>query len=214
MKDLAIYGFGGFGKEVATIIKKINEVSPTWNMIGFFDDGYDIGTQSRYGRILGGISELNAYKTELSVVIAIASSNVIEKLSKLILNPNVSFPNIIAPNVFFFDKESVEMGRGNIITYGCRLSCEVKIGDFNVLNGSVSLGHDVEIGNFNILFPETRLSGMVRLGNYNLLGTRTFIYQKISIGNRVHIAAGSYVMRNTKDICFYIGNPAKRVDCV
>jgi len=214
MKDLAIYGFGGFGREVATMINKINGEFSTWNFIGFFDDGYDIGTKNRYGEVLGGLNELNSYNKELNVVLAIASSQIIEKLSKLILNPKINFPNIIAPNVFFFDKDSLELGIGNIITYGCRISCDVKIGDFNVLNGSISLGHDVEIGNFNILFPETRLSGMVRLGNSNLLGTRTFIYQRISIGNHVHIAAGSYVMRNTKDICFYIGNPAKRVDCV
>ena len=37
MKDIAIYGAGGFGKEVACLIKRINEQEPTWNLIGFFD---------------------------------------------------------------------------------------------------------------------------------------------------------------------------------
>ena len=157
---VTILGFGGFGREVATIIKKINSEKNTWNLIGFFDDGYDIGTKNRYGEVLGGLNELNSYNKELNVVLAIASSQIIEKLSKLILNPKINFPNIIAPNVFFFDKDCLELGIGNIITYGCRISCDVKIGDFNVLNGSISLGHDVEIGNFNILFPETRLSGV------------------------------------------------------
>ena len=41
MKDIAIYGAGGFGKEVACIINKINEKDHTWNIIGFFDDGVD-----------------------------------------------------------------------------------------------------------------------------------------------------------------------------
>ena len=43
MKDIAIYGFGGFGREVACVIQAINEIEPTWNLIGFFDDGQVVG---------------------------------------------------------------------------------------------------------------------------------------------------------------------------
>ena len=43
MKDIAIFGVGGFGREVLTLIQDINKVEPTWNVIGFFDDGYEIG---------------------------------------------------------------------------------------------------------------------------------------------------------------------------
>ena len=41
MKDIAIFGVGGFGREVLALIKNINEVTPTWNIVGFFDDGYE-----------------------------------------------------------------------------------------------------------------------------------------------------------------------------
>lgn len=67
MKDLAIYGAGGFGREVACLIKRINAVKPTWNLIGFFDDGKEIGTENEYGKILGGIKELNAWNKPLNV---------------------------------------------------------------------------------------------------------------------------------------------------
>ena len=33
MKDIAIIGAGGFGKEVACIINKINEIKPTWKFL-------------------------------------------------------------------------------------------------------------------------------------------------------------------------------------
>ena len=39
MKKIAIYGAGGFGREVACLLNKINEVEPTWDLVGFFDDG-------------------------------------------------------------------------------------------------------------------------------------------------------------------------------
>ncbi|MBQ1739289.1 MAG: transferase, partial [Clostridiales bacterium] len=35
---IAIYGAGGFGKEVACLIKRINDNGGDWELIGFFDD--------------------------------------------------------------------------------------------------------------------------------------------------------------------------------
>ena len=40
MRDIAIYGAGGLGREIACVLKKINMVTPTWNLLGFFDDDY------------------------------------------------------------------------------------------------------------------------------------------------------------------------------
>ena len=64
MKDIAIYGAGGFGREVACLIKRINEKEPTWNFIGFFDDNAELkGTRNEYGEVLGGMKELNELKS-------------------------------------------------------------------------------------------------------------------------------------------------------
>ncbi|MEC1781329.1 PglD-related sugar-binding protein [Schinkia azotoformans] len=38
MKDLIIVGAGGHGREVLEWILDINEVKPTWNVLGFIDD--------------------------------------------------------------------------------------------------------------------------------------------------------------------------------
>ena len=53
MKDIAIYGAGGFGREVACMIKHINESAdePIWNLVGFFDDGKEKGSRNEYGPI-------------------------------------------------------------------------------------------------------------------------------------------------------------------
>ena len=63
MKDIAIYGAGGFGKEVACLINRINDKKPTWNLIGFFDDNPVLKGEmiSHFGPCLGGMDELNAY---------------------------------------------------------------------------------------------------------------------------------------------------------
>ena len=212
MKDLAIYGFGGFGREIACIINNINEITPTWNLIGFFDDNVLVGNENRYGKVLGGIEVLNGYKFALNVIIAVANPEILEKLSNKIKNNNISFPNLIAPNVHFFDRNSIFMGKGNIITNSCRISCDVKLCDFNILNGSVSLGHDVQIGNYNVLFPDSRISGEVQIGNNNLFGARSFVYQGVYIGDFTKISAGSFISNNTKNHYLYTGNPARGIE--
>ena len=212
MKDILIYGFGGFGHEVACLIRHINRACPTWNLIGYIDDGVEVGTSCKYGKVLGNCDTLNAWDKPISVVIAIGSTKYLEIVSKKITNPNVDFPNLIAPNVFYFDEESVVMGKGNIITFGCRLSCNTRIGDFNVLNGNVSLGHDTCIGNYNVMFPETRISGQTTIGNRNFFGARTFVAQCLKLGNDCRYGAGCFVLRKTKDGNLYMGNPAKKIE--
>lgn len=212
MKDILIYGFGGFGHEVACVIQHINKEQNTWNILGFIDDGVDIGTECKYGKVLGNCDTLNAWDKPVSVVIAIGSTKYLEIVSKKITNPNVDFPNIIAPNVFYFDEESVTMGKGNIVTFGCRFSCNTHIGNFNVLNGNISMGHDASIGNYNVMFPETRISGQTSIGDRNFFGARAFVAQCLKIGNDCRIGAGAYILRKTKDGCLYMGNPAKKVE--
>ncbi len=210
MKDIAIYGFGGYGREIASIIKSINTVKPTWNILGFFDDDQSkLGLENEYGKVLGGIDFVNSYDKELSVVMAIASPNVLEKIITNINNPNLSFPNIIAPTVFFFDKETFNIGYGNVICHHCRVSTDVTMGNFNLINGCCSFGHDVKLGNYNMMQPETRVSGETTIGNKNFFGVRCTILQGLKIGNETRIGAGSFIIRKTKDGQTYFGNPAK-----
>ncbi len=211
MKDIAVYGFGGFGREVTCLLHHINMVKPTWNMIGFFDDGVDLGTECCYGKVIGNIDTVNDWNKELAVVIAIGNVQSLSDVSSKITNPMISFPNIIAPNVLFFDEKSVTMGKGNVITFGCRFSCDVTIGDFNVLNGNISFGHDSVLGNNNVMFPETRISGQTIIGDRNFFGARSFVAQGLKIGNNTRIAAGSILLRNTKDGYLYMGNPARKI---
>ena len=212
MKDILIYGFGGFGHEVACLIQHINKEKPTWNVIGYIDDGVEVGTECKYGKVLGNCDTLNAWDKPVSVVIAIGSCKALEVVSKKIVNPNVEFPNIVAPNVFYFDEESVTMGKGNIVTFGCRFSCNTRLGDFNVLNGNISLGHDATLGSYNVLFPETRISGQTSVGDRNFFGARCFVAQCLKVGNDCRFGAGAYILRKTRDGYLYMGNPAKRIE--
>lgn len=214
VKDIAIYGAGGFGREVACLINRINEVESSWNLVGFFDDNPAKKDQtiSHFGKCFGGIDALNAWPTELAVAMAIGSSVVVKKVVDKIDNDNITFPNLIDKSFYLADPETFSIGKGNIIMGPGAATCDITINDFNVLNGSVVLGHDVKIDSFNTLMPAVRISGEVKIGECNFFGVGSIVLQQIKIGNNIRLGAGSVLMTKPKDGLLYMGNPAKKTE--
>ena len=211
MKDLAIYGLGGFGREVACVINLINEQDPQWNLVGYFDDGKPIGEKCEYGKVIGDMETLNKWETPLSIVIAIGKPQIVASIVEKITNRNIDFPNIVAPDCKFYDKNNISLGRGNIICPGCQISCNVRIRDFNILNSAITIGHDVELGSYNSLMPGVRLSGFDKVGSYNFFGVSSVVIQYVSIGNEIVLGANSVLMKDTKEKATYMGNPARAI---
>ena len=209
MKDLAIFGAGGFGRELACIIKSINQKNPTWNLIGYFDDGKEIGEQTQYGVCLGGVERLNEWNTPLSVVMALGAPKVLRTVVGKIHNSNIDFPNIIAPNVVLLDASSLVMGKGNVIFPNSLISCNVKMGDFNMLNVYTQMGHESELGSYNVIMPSTSISGGVVVGDTNLFGVKSTVLQYKKVENEVVLSPGSVLSRTAKEGKIYLGNPAK-----
>ncbi len=212
MRDIAVYGAGGFGCEIACLIKLINESfrEARWNFIGFFDDNEELrGVSNKYGKVLGGNLELNAWSTSLDIAVAIGSPNILKCAVEKITNSKITFPNIIAPSVDFLDESSIQLGKGNIICNKSVLSCNTALGNFNLLNVFTQLGHDSKIGNYNIIMPSVNISGGVIVGDCNLFGVKSTVLQYKKIGNNVNITPGSVMMRNGKDGKTYLGNPAR-----
>lgn len=210
MRDIAIFGAGGFGREIACLIQQINKVKPTWNLIGFFDDNPELrGKRNEYGEILGSIDMLKQYDKELAIAIAIGNPSVVRKVvDEASTNEKVWFPNLVAPDVTFMDEDNFSMGRGNIICSRCWISCNVHFGDFNILNVSITIGHDARLGNYNTLMPAVNISGEVTVGDENFFGVASVVLQQKKIGCRTVIGGNSMIIKNTKDGRTYMGNPA------
>ena len=214
VKKIAIYGAGGLGREVAGGIQRINNAGKgNWEIIGFYDDGILKGTViSHYGTVLGGMNELNAIDEPVALAIAVGSPKSRKMIHERITNPNIYFPNLIAPSFRILDPQTFKIGEGNIIQDNCSVTCDVEIGDYNVFNGSNALGHDVKVGNFNVLMPGVRLSGVSCVGDCNMFGVDSVVLQKVIVGNHLTLGAGSVLMTKPKDGCTYIGVPAKKFD--
>ncbi len=211
VKDIAIYGAGGLGREVASVLNRFFSEDEPRRLVGFFDDGKQTGEPiSHFGKCLGGINELNAWPTQIEVVLCFGDGNTSKAVYSEITNPNVSFPNLIYKDFSIADKKTFKIGKGNIITGRCGVTTNVTIGDFNLLNGSVVFGHDAHVGSYNTFMPGCRISGEVTIGNCCLFGSMSFVKQCLTIGNNVHLSPLSPLLTNPKDDSLYIGNPAKK----
>ena len=208
MKNIIIYGAGGYGREVACILKRINLINQEWNLIGFVDDGINVGEANEYGKVLGGIEYVNRITEDMALVIPIGTPKIIQHIISNISNPHIYYPNIIDPDVFFLDRESVKMGKGNVFSPKTIVSCNVKMGDFNLFNMNDGIGHDVTIGSCNTFMPNVNISGGVVVGDRDLFGVKSSILQYLTMGNDNQVGAHSLIARKAKDNFTYVGVPA------
>lgn len=212
MKDLAIIGAGGFGREVRWVIDRINQASlePIWNTIGLIDDGLEKGSIVDGLEVLGGCDYLVNYNKEISSVCAIAKPETREKIVNMLsVNPKILFPNIVDPSAIKSD--DLVMGKGNVVFPRTILTVNVRLGDFNHINIDCTIGHDSVIKNYNTLYPSVNVSGNVIIKEYNEIGTGAHIIQGITINSQGTLGAGAVVIEDIETPGTYVGVPCKKV---
>ncbi len=211
MKDIAIYGAGGFGREVLTLLQDINKQSPQWNFVGFFDDGMEKGSTVNGHKLLGGMTELNAWDTPLSLAIAVGTPTIHETILKKICNPQISFPTLIHPTAIIGDSNFVKIGEGCIICAYNVITTNVEIGDFVILNIACTTGHDTIIHNHASFMPTCNISGEVIIGEGVYCGTGVKIINRTSIGEWSIVGAGAVVTKPLPASCTAVGVPARPI---
>lgn len=211
MKDIAIFGIGGFGREVLTLIQEINKVEPTWNVIGFFDDGYEIGYESHRLKNLGGVKELNEWKTPLAVTIAIGTPRIKRAILSNIKNSLIEYPTLIHPTVIIGDKDYVKIGKGCIFCAYTVITCDVEVGNFVILNLACTLGHDTIVKDFCAFMPTCNISGECVIEEGVYCGTGVKIINQTSIGAETIVGAGAVVIKTLPARCTAVGTPAKAI---
>lgn len=209
MKDIAIFGVGGFGREVLTLIQDINRVSKEYNILGFFDDGHDKGEMVNGYPVLGKMDELNQWSRELCLAVSIGNPKVKKAVIDRIVNPHVSYPTLIHPSVLIGDKKYVEIGQGCIICAGNIITTNIRVGNYVIMNLSCTTGHDSIIGDYSAFMPSVNISGEVKVGDGVYVGTGVKIINQVEIGAYATIGAGAVVVRNVPGDCTAVGVPAK-----
>ena len=209
MQDVIIVGASGLGREVLETIRKINQVTPTWNVLGFIDDNekaldaFDLDY-----RILGSIQEWTPGKDE-QYVLAVANPRAKERIVPVLKERGAVFASVIDPSVSIGERTT--LGEGVVIFSDTGISVDVEIGDFVFFNSLVGVGHNAKIGDYCTFGPKACISGATKIGKCVNVGALASTYPGIEVGDYATIGMNSAALRRVKPETTVIGVPAKEI---
>ena len=209
MQDLYIIGAGGFGREVAWLIERINQVTPTWNLKGFIDDNEALwGTTEDEYKVFGGCDYLKSLG-EVYAVCAVGSARVRKLIIEKFKDSSVKFATIIDPSVIL--PKNAKIGEGTIICAGTIMTVDMTIGNHVIINLDCTIAHDDVIEDYVTIYPSVNVSGNVFIGECSELGTGMKIIQGKKIVSNTIVGAGSTVVKDILEPGTYVGVPVKKI---
>lgn len=211
MKELYIIGAGGFGREVAWVVERINEKEPTWDLKGFIDDNQALWGQTMDDyEVIGGCDYLRNIPRDVWVLCAVGASKTRKKIiDGLGGSAHVHFATVVDPSVQM--SKRVQIGEGTMICAGNIITVDVTIGKHNIINLDCTIGHDAVLGDFVTLYPSVNVSGCSTIGCETELGTGMQTIQGMKVGSHTIVGAGAVVIREIPDHCVAVGSPAKPI---
>ncbi len=208
IKKICIFGTGGSGRE--TLCCLMYSIAGTGKKIGdiacfMVDDEYFSDTE------IMGIAVIPKSRFDMDlheVVVSIGDSalrkKIVESFPKF-----TKFATIIHPSVIM--SQWVEIGEGSIITAGCILTCNIKIGKHAQLNLATTIGHDFVANDYFTTAQGVNVSGNCTFGECVYLGANAAVREKISLCDNVTIGMGGIVVKNINESGVFVGNPVKRL---
>ncbi|QHQ63192.1 transferase [Anaerocolumna sedimenticola] len=211
MKDIVIIGAGGFGKEVAQLIKDINKDKKTWNLLGYIDE-----TVEKHGSLINETPVLGSFdwfeKSSRSKVWAVCALGNPRDKYKLIQKTSaypINYATIIHPDAKI-NKYS-DLGFGCIICCNSFISVNTKIGNHVCINPGCGIGHDTIIEDYTSLYWNVTLSGNVFIHEGCEIGSKAIVIQKKTVGKWSIIGAGAVIIRDLPEYCTAVGVPGRTI---
>ena len=207
---IGIYGASGFGKEVMPLVRQHYSQLNQDNIV-FIDDGGRLEQLDGY-KVLSYQQFMQHPATQKAVTIAIADSQVREKLNAKLVQDNIEIINVIANNALQYD--NITMGKGSIICGFVHLTSNIKIGKGFHANIYSYIAHDCMIGDFVTFAPRVSCNGNVHIEDHAYIGTGAVLRQgtpdkPLIIGKGAIVGMGAVVTKDVPAGVTVVGNPAR-----
>lgn len=195
-RDIIIVGAGGFGREVAWTLERINASEETWRILGFADDDPEKSKGALDGYpMLGSVAQASSDYPGAAVFIAIGSNAIREKIYRQLRGHD--FPVLIDPSAEV--APTVDLRHGVFIGPRAVVSVGVELGKFVLVNARAGVGHDSCLGDFSQVCPGATLSGHTTVGEHAFIASNACTCPGISVGAHAKIAAGTPAFKNVSE---------------
>jgi sugar O-acyltransferase (sialic acid O-acetyltransferase NeuD family) len=213
-QQIAIYGAGGFGREVAWLVQSCNDVEERYEPVCFIDDNQDLHGSIVNGLHVFGLQQAQHTYPKARIVCGIGIPKTRESIVNMAHEMGFNFEVVIHPRVQ--RSQWVDIGEGAIICAGNILTTNITIGRHVHINLDCTIGHDVRIGDYSTLAPGVHVSGYVHIGSRVYVGTgAAFVNgtknEPLIIGDDVTVGAGACVTRPVEPGNTIVGVPARPI---
>jgi sugar O-acyltransferase (sialic acid O-acetyltransferase NeuD family) len=202
MKKIVVIGAGGNAREVAAVLRDINE----YEVVGFLTDQ----RSEHDSPVLGNFDWPAVHPIDefaMGIGDPIAKYHVARNLCERY--PGIAWPVIVHPTAYI--GSSVKLSRGAIACVRAIATTNIEIGDFTQLNFGCTLGHDTQVGPACLINPGANISGGVRLGRSVMVGTGAQVLQYLTIGDEARIGPGAVVTSDVEPNTTVVGVPANAI---
>ncbi len=211
-EQIAIYGGGGFAREVAWLIQSCNREKKLYEVVCFIDDAVQLQGQVTNRIPVFSFEQAKSQFPGIGVVGAIGNPKTRQLVMEKSVQAGFQTPTIIHPNVEY--SEWVEIGSGAVICAGNILTTNIKLGKQVQLNLDCTIGHDAILGDYTTLAPGVHVSGWVHFGKRVYVGTGAVIIngteeRPLIIEDDVVVGAGACVTKSVSTGLTVVGIPAK-----
>jgi sugar O-acyltransferase (sialic acid O-acetyltransferase NeuD family) len=213
-QQIAIYGGGGFAREVAWLVESCNVDNQHYEVVCFIDDN-----PAAHGSMLNEIPVVSLETARqrfpmATVVGGVGAPKIRELLMHKATTAGFEFATVIHPRVE--RSRWIEIGLGTVICAGNILTTNIVLGQHVQINLDCTIGHDVVMDDFTTLAPGVHVSGWVRFGKRVYVGTGATIINgthdhPLTLGDDAVIGAGACVTKSVSAGITVVGVPAKPI---
>jgi len=211
---IAVYGAGGFGREVAWLAQTAVFCGHGFDVVSFIDDDDRICETTMNDIEILSLARARDKYSGACVVSGIGVPEIREVTTQKACAAGFCFATLVHPNVEM--SKWIEIGEGTVICAGNIFTTNIRLGKHVQVNLNCTIGHDVIMDDYATLAPGAHISGCVHLGKRVYVGTGAVIVngtqnRPIEIGDDAVIGAGACVTQSVPSGETWIGVPARPV---